>query len=76
LFDEGVELVRPLFIVPVLADSRCEGGVSLVVEGQVNPLSKGLIGAEEVPLGAGEWPAGEEDRSGSEQAGVNGVTFA
>jgi hypothetical protein len=71
LFDEEVELSLPQLQVPVLVYSGDEGGVGFVFDGLVNPLLKGLVRAEEGPLLASEWSVGEEDRSGTKEAGVD-----
>jgi hypothetical protein len=59
-----------------LVHSSDEGGVRFVLDCLVNPLLEGLIGAEEVPLLAREGSVGEEDRSGTKEARVDGLSFA
>jgi hypothetical protein len=76
LFDEDVKLALLLLQVPVLVYSSTKGGVGLVLDGLVNPLLEGLVRAEEVLLLAREGSVGEEDRSGTKEAGVNGLSFA
>jgi hypothetical protein len=59
-----------------LVYSSDEGGIGLVFNGLVNPLLEGLVRAEEGPLLTGEWSMGEEDGSGTKEAGVNRLSFA